>query len=159
MCRRTLVGLVAAAAAVALLTGCGSGGSDSRTPRLSQLPLVPGARVVAQQTTCDPGAHAYCALQLVVVDDRYNTSDDLVESEHTLLLAKQWSGATADTGGEHAADSPGHKLRVTYATTSKELFAVTLSFVKRTKAIARAMSHTMFARQSAMSMMLEVGSG
>jgi hypothetical protein len=160
MCRRTLVTVVAATALVALLAllgGCGSSGS--RTPALSQLPLVPGARVVEQQTDCNPGAHAYCALELVIVDPRYVTSADLVDSQHDLLLSKGWSGATGDTGGEHAADSPGHKLRVTYATPDTDLRAWAFTFIKRTKATALALSHAMFARQSAMSVLLEVGSG
>jgi hypothetical protein len=146
-----------AVVATALLAGCGSGGA--RTPSLSGLPLVAGAQVVAQEKACDPGAAAYCALQLVVVDPQYHTSTDLVAGEHRLLLAHKWSGATGDTAAQKAADSPGHKLRVTYATAADDLTGSEFKFIQRTHSIDVALSHTMFARQSAMSVMLEIGTG
>jgi hypothetical protein len=157
MWRLTVALPVATIAATAILSGCGS--ASSRTPSLSQLPLVPGAQVVEHQVACDSGTSAYCALELVVVDQRYKTSTDLVDSQHRLLLSRKWSGATADVNGEKAADSPGHALRVTYATAFNDLTLADEDYITREKAIQLALSHTQFARQSAMSVMLEIGSG
>ena len=68
------------------------------------------------------------------------------------------SGATADNGNERAADSPGDKLRVTYATAASELGNIDLAFVKRSRATALALSRALFGRASAMAVLLEVGS-
>jgi hypothetical protein len=138
------------------MSGCG-GNPSNRSPDLGQLPLVDGAKVVAQVRECDPGANAYCALQLVVVGPRYATSDDLVAGEHDWLLKHGWTGANADAGGQHAADSPGHKLRVTYATAFDDLYLVDTRYIKRNDGIARALSRQFYAQSSAMSLMLEIG--
>jgi hypothetical protein len=112
---------------------------------------------VAQVRECDPGANAYCALQLVVVGPRYATSNDLVAGEHDWLLKHGWTGANADTGAQHAADSPGHKLRVTYGTGFGDLYAIDRGWIKRNDGIALALSHQFYAQSSAMSLMLEIG--
>ena len=151
------VRLSLATALVAVLAGCGQG-SSQHAPRLSDLPLVPGAKIVAQVRECDRGANAFCALHLVIVDPRYKTSADLVEDEHVRLLAHGWSGANADTGEQHAADSPGHKLRVTYATAYGDLKGVDLGWIQRPRPITLALSRALFDRASAMSVMLEIGS-
>jgi hypothetical protein len=121
--------------------------------------MLDGGRIVARVKNCDKGANAYCGWQLVVVDPRYRTSADLVVAEHDRLRRLGWTGADAETGDEHAADSPGHKLRVTYATAYGELKDIDLGWVKRDKAIGLALSRTLFDRSSAMSIMLELGSG
>jgi hypothetical protein len=143
-------------AVAAVVSGCG-GSPGSRSPDLGQLPLVGGVKVVAQVRECDPGANAYCSLQLVVVGPRYRTSDDLIAGEHDWLLKHGWTGANADTGSQHAADSPGHKVRVTYATAFGDLYSWGRGFIKRDNGIALALSHQMYAQSSAMSLMLEVG--
>jgi hypothetical protein len=143
-------------ATAALLGGCGPSAAD-RTPKLSDLPLVKGASIVTQVQDCDNGANAFCAVELVVVDRHYKNSDDLLLSEHHELLSHGWSGAGGDTGNERAADSPGHKLRLTYATATGDLQGVELGQIKRPGKIWLALSHTLFDQVPALSMMLEVG--
>ena len=153
---RALVALVAVAALGAAIAGCGSG-SGSHRPNLTQLPLVDGANVVAQVHSCDRGKNAYCAIELVVVDRRYKTSTDLVKEEHAQLRQHGWTGGQGDFSQQKAADSPGHKLRVTYATAAGDLRGVDLGSIQRPREITLALSRTMFDQAPAMSIMLEVG--
>jgi hypothetical protein len=142
---------------VAGLSACGSG-SGNRSPDLGRLPLVSDARVVAHASQCDAGANAYCALELVVVDPRISSSEDLVKDEGDHLLAAGWTRVNGDTGDEGAAQSPGHKLRVTYATASGDLKGIDLGWIQRSQTIALALSRSLFDRTSAMSVTLELGS-
>jgi hypothetical protein len=153
---RLRVSTTAAAAAVGL-AACGGQTQAHRTPSVSKLPLVAGAKVSLRVHECDTGANAFCGWELLVVAPRYRSSDDLVNDEHALLLKSGWSGADADTSGQHAADSPGHKLRVTYATPSGDLQAIVLGSTRRSRQLTLALSHAMFVRTAAMSMLLEVG--
>jgi hypothetical protein len=153
---RALVALAVLAALGAAVAGCGSSGGPHR-PNLTQLPLVDGANVVAQVHSCDRGKNAYCAIELVVVDHRYKTSTDLVEDEHQQLRAHGWTGGQGDFSQQKAADSPGHKLRVTYATASGDLRGVDLGTIQRPRTITLALSRVMFDQAPAMSIMLEVG--
>lgn len=139
------------------LAGCGSGGS--KVPDLSQLPLVDGASVVTRAQECDHGANAYCAIDLVVADPRYRSSLDFLKSERSHLHAVGWSLASGYTGNENAADSPGHKLRVTYSTAEGDLQGIELGWIQRPRNITLALSKAMFARRAALSMLLELGSG
>jgi hypothetical protein len=139
------------------LAGCGAG-SKSRDPDLTKLPLVNGASVVARVRQCDRGANAFCAIELVVTDRRYRTSADLVDAQHGQLRKHGWTGGTGDTNQQKAADSPGHKLRVTYATASGELRGVDLGSIERPRKITLALSRVLFDQAPAMSVMLEVGS-
>jgi hypothetical protein len=141
----------------ALLTGCGSAGSHP-APHASQLPLVPGAKIVEQDTQCDRGANAFCALQLVIVNPRYKTSQDFVNAEHDYVHSHGWDGVSAETGDERAAESPGHKLRVTYATALGDLQGVELGWIHRSHKISKALSRTLFDHASAMSVELDTGS-
>jgi hypothetical protein len=150
-------GLLLLPVLIAGLSACGSSGND-RSPDLARLPLVGGARVVAKATQCDGGANAYCALELVVVDPRFVSSEDLVKQEGDHLLAAGWTRINGDTGDESAAQSPGHKLRVTYATASGDLKGIDLGWIQRSRPIALALSRSLFDRVSAMSVMLELGS-
>jgi hypothetical protein len=143
-------------AIAATLAGCGQSSAD-RTPNVSQLPLVQGASVVSQVRDCDKGANAFCAIELVVVDRHYKNSDDLLLSEHHQLLSHGWSGAGGDTGNERAADSPGHKLRLTYATATGDLQGIELGLIQRPRKIALALSSALFSQAPTLSMMLEVG--
>lgn len=140
-----------------LVAGCGGSGR-SHGPSLAGVPLTSGTTVVAHVRRCDPGASPYCAIQLVVVGPRYRSSQALLDSERKHLHSIGWSAANADIGLEQGASSPGAKLRLTYATAALDLQAVDLGWVKRSPAIGRALSRTMFARQPAMSLMLETGS-
>ena len=141
----------------AALAGCGQGGAD-QAPALSKLPLVGGARIVSRARQCDPGANAFCALELVLVDPRAPTSTALLASELRSLRQRGWTPTAGDFGQEKAADSPGHKLRLTYGTAAAELEGIDLGWIQRSDTIARSLSGTMFDRASALSLMLEAGS-
>ena len=144
-------------AAIAALVGCGSQGGATQMLDLASVPLVAGAKVVAQSRECDRGANAYCALELVVVDPRFRSSHDLVKDEQLLLRTHRWSIANGYTSEETAADSPGHKLRLTYATACGDLEGIDLVWIQRSPEIAFALSRVMFDRDSAMSLMLQSG--
>ncbi len=83
--------------------------------------------------------------------------DALVKQEHALLLKDGWTGANAETGQQHAADSPGHKLRVTYATAFGDLLGIDRGWIKRSRTVTLALSRALFQRTAAMSMLLEIG--
>lgn len=154
--RRLRVWLPTAAVTVAaVLAGCGQ--SSGGTPDVGKLPLVPGSQVSLKVQRCDKGANAFCAWELVVTSATAASSDVLVNAEHALLLSKGWSGANADTGEQHAAESPGHKLRVTYASALGDLKGIDLGWIKRSRKVTLALSRALFAHTAAMSMLLEVG--
>ena len=48
-------------------------------------------------------------------------------------MALGWTGANADTGQQRAADSPGHKLRLTYAPAAGDLQGIDLGWIKRSR--------------------------
>jgi hypothetical protein len=145
------------AAAAATIAGCGSG--SQHTPKLEDLPLVPGTRVVAQSIKCDKGVDAFCGLQLVVAGPGFRNSNQLLHKEHLHLKALGWTGANAEIGGEWAADSPGHKLHLTFATANTDAQGWELGRIKRTRTIQLALSQQLFARVPSLSMVLEEGPG
>jgi hypothetical protein len=155
MSARRVVASALGAGACAL-AGCGGNGGD-RVPALSRLPLAPGSHVVAQVRKCNHGQNAYCALEVVVVDRRYPNSWALVDGERRSLSQHGWTETHADTGDEHAAQSPGTGLRVIYATAMGDLKDVELGWISRSHAISVALSNTIFARAAAMSVLLELG--
>jgi hypothetical protein len=148
---------VALPALVLALGGCAQSGGG-RTPDSARLPLAGGAKIVTQVRQCDRGANAFCALELVIVDPRAKTSNDLLASERRQLRKRGWTLVSGDTGEQNAAESPGHELRVTYATAYSDLKAVDLGWIQRSRRITLALSRSLFGRASAISMMLEVGS-
>jgi predicted small lipoprotein YifL len=148
----TLAVLVALGAALA---GCGSSGTR-HVPDLAKLPLVPGTEIVARARQCDKGNHPYCAIEIVLVGRSYKTSQDLLGVERERLVSLGWTREGADAGNEHAADSPGHRLRVTYATALTDLTGIELGWIKRARPIAPALSRAVFQRTPALSMMLEL---
>jgi hypothetical protein len=152
---RALIALSAVACSLAL-GACGSGGAPHRLS-LGQLPLVPGAKVATQTRLCDGGSHAFCAIQAVVVDPHAGSSGALVVSEQNRLHSLGWTTSAGDDGDEVAADSPGHKLRVTYATAINDLIGLDEKWIKRPWPIWSALSESMFNRVPAMSILLEVG--
>jgi hypothetical protein len=149
--------VVVVALAAGALAGCGGSGGD-RSPNLSGLPLASGSRVVARAKQCDGGSNAYCALELVVVDPAFRDSGVLVTAEKRSLAHHGWMADNGPNGDERAAESPGDKLRVTYATAYGDLKDIELGWIKRARPISLALSHTLFGREAAMSVMLEVGS-
>ena len=148
--------VLALPALIATLAGCGQS-SAQHVPDLARLPLVRGARVLTEARRCDRGTNVFCAWELVVVAPGYRTSDALLRSEHRRLLKLGWTGANADTGEEKAADSPGHKLRVTYATAYGDLKGIDLGWIKRSQKTTLTLSKAMFQHSSALSMLLEEG--
>jgi hypothetical protein len=117
---------------------------------------VPGTKIVAQARQCDAGGSAYCAVEIVLAGPSYKDSQDLLGVERERLVSLGWTREGADTGNEHAADSPGHKLRVTYATALGDLTGIDLGWIKRPQPITLALSRSVFQRTAALSMMLEL---
>jgi hypothetical protein len=139
------------------VAGCGASSPGQRTPTVSSVPLVPGSRVVEQLRTCDQGSNAFCAIYLVVRNQSYRSSDYLFRDEGRLLRKHGWSLANGDTSSQTAANSPGHKLRLTFSTAAGDLQEVDLGLINRPWPIVYALSSSMFDRSAAMSMLLEVG--
>ncbi len=118
---------------------------------------MPGAEIAVQVRACDRGSHAFCAIDLVVVNHRYTSSDVLALDESHVLRKHGWSLADGDTALQSAANSPGHKLRLTFATATGDLRQIDLGAISRPWPITYALSNSMFDRKAAMSMRLEVG--
>jgi hypothetical protein len=125
---------------------------------VSAVPLTAGAHVVAHVRSCDHGAHAYCAVQLVVADPGSGSSQDLMTDERALLRRRGWTDTQGDTPAQRSADSPGHRLRVSYATAADDLLSWDQGTLMRRRAIARALAKTMFDRAAALSVMVQTGS-
>ena len=149
--------LLALPVVAALLAGCGQGSAAQRTPQLAKLPLVAGSRISLQVLRCDKGANGFCAWELVITGSGYRSSEALLRSEHRRLLKLGWSGANGDVGNEHAADSPGHKLRLTYATAVGDLQGIDLGWIHRSHQVELALSRAIFSHAPTMSMLLELG--
>ena len=147
---------LAIAAAAALAAGCGGGGSAAALSA-SSIPLVPGAQIVERSQQCDRGANAFCAVELVVVDQRFSSLGAFVTRQHEVLRHAGWSDQSGDFGDEGGADSPGHKLHVTYGTALADLTGVDEKWTQRTRPIAYALSRELFARVPTLSVMLERG--
>jgi hypothetical protein len=143
-------------AVVVSVVACGQQ-STTQSPALSQLPLVDGARIVTNVRECDKGANAFCAIELVVVGPRYKSSVDLVKAQRARLKGSGWTGVAPDDGQQRAAESPGQKLRITYATAAADLLGIDLEWIKRPHPITLALANAMFARSPAMSILLEAG--
>jgi hypothetical protein len=148
--------VVVAVLAAGTLAGCGGGGD--RTPSVDRLPLAPGSTVVSQVRQCNSGSNAYCAIEFVVVNKGSDNSLALVAQERHALTQRGWTITHANNGDEQAALSPGDKLRVTYATAYGDLKDIELGWISRAKPISLALSHAIFDRAAAISVMLEIGS-
>jgi hypothetical protein len=146
----------ALAAAAVGLAACGQS-SSGRSPQLAGVPLAGGLHVVAHSRRCDRGANPYCAVQLVVVGSGAGGPLALLTREQNRLNALNWTSSQGDVGKEQAADSPGHKLRLTYAAAADDLEAVDMGWIRRAPLIGRALSRTMFERAPALSLMLQTG--
>jgi hypothetical protein len=142
----------------AVLAGCGGASASQRIPTAASVPLIPGSRIVTRVRACDEGSNPYCAIDLVVSNRSYNSSDILLRDEGRLLKKDGWSLAHGDTGAQSAANSPGHKLRLTFSTAAGDLQEVDLGAINRPWPIVFSLSSSMFARAATMSMMLEIGS-
>jgi hypothetical protein len=138
------------------LAGCGSA-TSTRPANLRQLPLVPGGQIVSRAKQCDTGSNAFCALEAVVVDRSASNSGALTAAEDRLLHRLGWKSSAGDDGVEVAANSPGQKLRVTFATAIDDLIGLDEHWIKRATSIEMALDRTLVDRAPAMSVMLEVG--
>jgi hypothetical protein len=150
-------GLLATSMCALVVAGCGQS-SASRHLAIDGVPLVDGTRVVARAHSCDRGAHAYCALQLVIVGAGFRSSMDLLTGEQSRLRKLGWTSTVGDTPKERSADSPGHGLRLSLGLATDDLLSWDQGQIKRRPAIARALARTMFQRAPALSLMLETGS-
>jgi hypothetical protein len=140
-----------------VVAGCGQSASHRRLSPDS-VPLVHGARIVAQARSCDRGAHPYCSLQLVVAGSRFHSSTELLAAEEGRLRTLGWTWTAGDTPKERSSDSPGHHLRLSLALAPDDLLSWDQEQIKRRRPIARAMARAMFERAPALSLMLETGS-
>jgi hypothetical protein len=142
---------------VAVLVATGRGGTP-RAIGLRNIPLPAGTRVVTNVRSCDRGVHPYCTVQVVIVGDRYPSSAALRATYAKQLAKLGWTSAKGPDGNETAADSPGHELRLTFATALEDLLGVDSNWIQRTAAISHSLSSTMFERAPALSIMLQRGS-
>lgn len=149
---RTLLALAGSAA----LAGCGTGGA-SKPLTLGQVPLIQGASIQVQSRQCDGGVNAFCAIEAVIVDPHASSSGALVQGEHRKLRSLGWTTSAGDDGDEVAAESPGHKIRMTYATGLGDLIGWDEKWIKRPWPIAFTLSKLMYSGTPAMSILLEVG--
>jgi hypothetical protein len=150
-----VLAVVVAVAVVIVATGRGG------TPRaigLQNIPVVPGTRVMATVRSCDRGADPYCSLQVVLVGTRRQSSAALRATYGQRLLKLGWTTTRGPDGNETGADSPGHELRLTFATAYEDLLGIDSNWIQRTAAISHALSSTMFDRAPALSVMLLRGS-
>jgi hypothetical protein len=150
------LGALASLALAAILAGCGASKTERR-PLATDIPLVPGAEIAVQARACDRGSRAFCSIDLVVVDHHYRSSDNLALDESHVLRKHGWSLADGDTSLQTAANSPGHKLRLTFATATGDLRQIDLGQINRPWPIVYGLSSSMFDRTAAMSMRLEAG--
>jgi hypothetical protein len=148
--------LALAPALVTALAGCGET-TSSESMSLAQVPLVNGASIATQARQCDRGANAFCAIEAVVIGPRFSSSGALAESERRHLRKLGWAGAAGDNGKERAALSPGHKLRVTYATAIGDLIGIDLGWIKRPWTIGWSLHLALINQTPAISIMLEAG--
>jgi hypothetical protein len=154
--RRVVTALVLTVGVTGAIAGCGSGGG--RSPQLSSLPLAPGAQVTTKVRQCNGGSNSYCAIELVVLGPRYQSSRDLVLAERDRLRSQGWIGASPTTGDQLANESPNNRLRVTYATAFEDLKGADLGWITRSWPTISALDETLFSRRVAMSVLLEIGS-
>jgi hypothetical protein len=139
----------------AAIAACG--GSGPHMVSLSSVPLVPGGTVVAQARVCDGGAGSFCGIELVIENPSYASSRALVLAQRDRLKAQGWIGSSPDTGQELADESPGHKLRLTYATATDDLEGLDLGWIKRSATVASALDRSLFTGTPTISLLLEVG--
>jgi hypothetical protein len=151
------VAVVAGLAVLVVIVTTGRGGTP-RAIGLRNIPLPAGTRVVSHVRSCDRGINPYCALQVVIVGDHYPTSTALRAAYGQQLAKQGWTVAKGPDGNETAADSPGHELRLTYATAYEDLLGVDSKWIQRTAAVSHSLSTAMFDRAPALSLMLVRGS-
>lgn len=159
--RRRLQGVCLRRAAALLLVGlialtvsaCESG-RKLVSPRL---PLVPGARVVYREKSCDPGQHNFCGIQLVVADEKFSSAGALATGEARRLQRMGWTLQEGEIDQERSALSPSGRLRIVYASAPQELLAIDFGWTTRTPALISSLDHKVLERTPAMLLVLEAG--
>ena len=128
---------------------------------MAAVPLVPGTRIVLSVRRCDAGAHPFCARELVLAAARarYEDSGVLKVAERRVLDHAGWRRSEGDTYDESAAESPGNRLRVTYATAEQDLLSIDERRIARMPAFTRQLADVLFAREPALSLLVQAGSG
>ncbi|HTU95404.1 MAG TPA: hypothetical protein VMF14_06150, partial [Solirubrobacteraceae bacterium] len=127
--------IVAAVVAVVIVVATTGRGGTPRAIGLKDIPMVAGTRVMTRVSSCDRGVHPYCSLQVVIVGDRPQTSEALRKAYQAKLLKLGWTTTMGPDGNETAADSPGHELRLTFATAYEDLLGIDSNWVQRTAEI------------------------
>jgi hypothetical protein len=150
--------LLAAMLAVAIVVVATGRGGTQREIGITNIPMPPGTRVMTTVRSCDRGVHSYCALQVVIVGDRYRTSEGLRQIYGAQLHKLGWTTTKGPDGNETAADSPGHELRLTFATAYEDLLGIDSNWIQRTPTISHSLSSAMFDRAPTLSLMLLRGS-
>jgi hypothetical protein len=154
---RRVLATALAAAAVALLAGCGGQGSTPVTASLADIPLAPGVKVVFHQRRCDPGVSSYCSVEFVLTGPRYPSSAALREAQRAVLKRAGWGSAHGETDAERAAQSPHGNLRMTYATAFNDLLSIDQGTIERAPGVSRALSRQLFSQTPALSGILQTG--
>jgi hypothetical protein len=146
-------------AAAVLIAACGQTGDHRSSLTVGGVPLAGGAHVVARARSCDRGANPYCSLQMVIVAGAgVRDATQLLAREQARLRERGWTSTVGDTPKERSADSPGGKLRLSYALAADDLLSFDQGQIKRRPGIARALARAMFERAPALSLMLQTGS-
>jgi hypothetical protein len=149
--------LAVAAAVVLVIVATGRGGTP-RAIGLKDIPVPAGTRVMTKVRSCDRGTNPNCSLQVVLVGDHYPSSAALRATYGKELLKLGWTTTKGPDGNETAADSPGHELRLTFATAYEDLQGIESNWIQRTAEISHSLADTMFDRAPALSIMLLRGS-
>ena len=148
---------VAGLALAVSLAACGGSGGSGAPVSASRVPLLAGVNVLTRARECDRGANAFCSQELVVTGGGFTSSGAMVTAEHDLLRARRWMDASGDFGQEQAADSPGHKLHLTYATGLAELTGIDEGWIKRQTSLTLLLSRQLFAGRPTMTLTLTTG--
>jgi hypothetical protein len=112
---------------------------------------------VVSQRLCDRGRNAYCALELVMEGGGYASSIQLQRAERLLLKRRGWKKSNPPVAQELSANSPGTRLRVTYAAANMELEAVDLGWIVRARRITLGLSREIFDHHPALAVLLQLG--
>jgi hypothetical protein len=150
--------IVAAMVVVAVAIVATGRGWTPQAIGLKNIPMIPGTRVLTKVRSCDRGVNPYCSVQVVLVGDRYGTSQALRDTYGATLLKRGWTTTKGPDGDETAADSPGHELRLTFATAYEDLLGIDSNWIQRTPAISHSLSSAMFDGAPTLSIMLLRGS-
>lgn len=113
--------------------------------------------MLQQTRRCDEGSHAFCSVDMVVIDPLKRSSGELLVAERKQLRKLGWTLQEGEIEQERSAVSPSHKLRIVYATAAGDLLALDQDWIKRPQSIGKTLSRTLFAGLPAISLIVEAG--